>query len=333
VRALRIAILGAAGAAAVASLVLRFAFPRSRPPANLRVESTPARLLRGQYLFWNVANCANCHSGRDETRFGLPVVAGTAGQGGWLFDARMGVPGRVYSSNITPDPETGLGRWTDGEILRAIRDGVGRSGDPLLPIMPYHNFKAMADEDAFSVIAYLRMLPPVRNAVPARRLRFLPASLLFRAAPDPVATPLPGPRPADGTVARGKYLTTLASCGDCHTPRTALGRLDERRAFSGGWEMVGAWGRVAAANITPDPGTFVGRATREEFIARFKAFASVAAAPPPVPSGRNTVMPWLAYSGMSAEDLGTIYDFLTTVRPVRNPVQPFPDAPGRGAPP
>ena len=324
-RALGIAAGAAAGSAALAVLILLAVFPRTRPAPLLHVEPTPERLARGRYLFWNVALCASCHSGRDATRYGLPVVPGTVGAGGMLFDARMGAPGSVYSSNITPDPETGLGRWSDGEVLRAIRDGVDRTGAPLFPIMPYHNFKAMADEDALSVIAYLRALPPIRRAVPARQLAFLPGSLLFRVAPDPVRRPV-APTKRDGGAAYGKYLSTIASCGDCHTPRTPLGRLDERRALSGGWVMEGEWGRVVAANLTPDRGTFVGRATRAEFVGRFHSFAVVAANPPAASPGRNTVMPWLAYSGMSAEDLGAIYDYLRTVPPIARKVESFPDA-------
>ncbi len=329
-RALRIAAGAAAGAAGIAVLVLLRAFPRKRPAPRLRIEATRPRLERGRYLYWNVAICASCHSARDATRFGMPVLAGTAGEGGMAFDERMGAPGILFAGNLTPDPATGLGRWSDGEILRAIREGIGRSGEPLFPIMPYHNFKAMADEDAASLVAYLRTLPPVRHAVPARRLLLRPASLLFRVAPDPVRSPVGLPDASRDPLAYGRYLVTIASCGDCHTPRNRLGRLDERRAFSGGWEMRGPWGRVVAANITPAPDTFVGRATREEFIGRFRSFAPVAAAPPPASPGRNTVMPWLAYSGMTERDLGAIDDYLRTLRPIENRVEPFPDAPKAG---
>ena len=92
--------------------------------------------------------------------------------------------------------------------------------------------------------------------------------------------------------------------------------------------MRGAWGRVVASNITPEPATFVGRATRAQFIGRFKSFAAIAAAPPRAAPGRNTVMPWLAYSGMTEGDLGAIYDYLCTVPPIARRVEAFPEAPG-----
>jgi mono/diheme cytochrome c family protein len=314
--------LAAAAAACAAVLILRLAFPRSRPALSIAVEATPARLARGRYLFWNVAMCANCHSGRDESRYGMPVVAATAGGGGMLFDSRMGVPGEVFAGNITPDRDTGIGAWTDGEILRTLREGVDRTGSPLFPIMPYHNYQRMGDEDAYSLVSYLRTLRPLARASSARHLAF-PGSLLFRVAPHPVDGAIIAPDDARNHLAYGKYVTTIASCGDCHTPRNALGFLDERRALSGGWEMRGPWGRVVASNITPATGTFVGRASRAEFVGRFQSFAAIAARPPRAGPGRNTVMPWLAYSGMTEQDLGAIYDYLRTVPPIVNRVEPL----------
>lgn len=91
--------------------------------------------------------------------------------------------------------------------------------------------------------------------------------------------------------------------------------------------MKGPWGRNITPNLTPAPSTFIGRATREEFIGRFKAFDGIAPESAPVaPKGRNTVMPWLAYSGMTEEDLGAIYDYLRTLPPVEHQVNAFPDA-------
>ncbi|HTS02143.1 MAG TPA: cytochrome C, partial [Thermoanaerobaculia bacterium] len=100
------------------------------------------------------------------------------------------------------------------------------------------------------------------------------------------------------------------------------------RELSGGWEMKGPWGRVVTANITPHKDTFVGRATKAEFIGRFKSFVALRGDDiPPAPRGRNTVMPWLPFSGMTEEDLGTLYDYLRSVPPIANKVNSFPDAP------
>lgn len=305
--------------------------PNSRPAPAEKVEATPERLARGEYLARNVAGCLGCHSDAHFDRFALPVKHGTEGQGGFAFDAKLGVPGVVQAQNITPDPETGLGRWTDGEVLRALREGVDREGRALFPQMPYPAFRFMSDEDARSVVAWVRTLPPIRNAVAPRRLDF-PVNLLIKGVPAPLDGPVSAP-PRTDSIAYGKYLVTIAGCAECHTPHDSRGRAIAGRELSGGWEMRGPWGRNVTANITPDKETYLGRASRDEFIGRFQAFASLDGENAPVaPKGRNTVMPWLEFAGMTREDLGSIYDYLKTVRPIPNKVESYPDAPG-GKPP
>jgi hypothetical protein len=101
------------------------------------------------------------------------------------------------------------------------------------------------------------------------------------------------------------------------------------KAFSGGWMMQGPWGRNYTANLTPHKDAYLGRATRDEFIGRFRSFASITAEnAPPAQPGRNTIMPWLAFSQLTDEDLGAIYDYLKTVKPIENRVNAFPDAKG-----
>ena len=308
-------------AAGLAWLALRK--PAQRPPSAERIEPTPERLARGKYLVHHVTDCLGCHS--DHTfDFAMPVKPGTEGKGGFVFDENLGFPGVVAAQNITPDPETGLGEWTDGEILRAIREGVDRNGEALFPMMPYEGFRHLDDEDAKSIVAYLRTLPPLKNEVPKKRIDF-PVNLMIKFAPQPLDGPVRAPDRRD-TVAYGKYLTTISGCYECHTPHDEKNALVADKAFSGGWEMKGPWGRNFTANITPHPKTWVGQATREEFIGRFKSYENVAASSGPVPKGRNTVMPWRSYAGMTAEDLGAIYDYLRTVPPIENDVNRFPDA-------
>ncbi|HSY52028.1 MAG TPA: hypothetical protein VLC46_24710 [Thermoanaerobaculia bacterium] len=98
------------------------------------------------------------------------------------------------------------------------------------------------------------------------------------------------------------------------------------KAFSGGWEMKGPWGRNFTANLTP-AGGYMSHARKEEFIGRFKAFSSMDAnTAPETPAGHNTVMSWVAFSGMTEQDLGAIYDYLKTLKPIENKVVTFPDA-------
>src|SRR5213078_5341030 len=98
------------------------------------------------YLVEHVTPCLHCHSTIDTEVFGGDIKPGTEGMGGYQFGASDGVPGFVQAQNITPDPETGLGRWSDGEVLRAIREGVDRNGEALFPMMPYTEFRNLSDE-------------------------------------------------------------------------------------------------------------------------------------------------------------------------------------------
>jgi mono/diheme cytochrome c family protein len=301
--------------------------PASRPPSSETIEATPARLARGEYLALHVVDCLLCHSEVRFERFGLPRVPGSEGKGGFRFGREFDVPGVVYARNITPDPETGLGKWTDGEILRAVREGVDRDGKALFPMMPYGAYREMSDEDARAIVAYLRTLRPIRNTVPPKKLDF-PVNLLVKGAPKPVDGQVASPDPKADPVAYGQYLTVIAGCKGCHTPETRPGAPIPGREYAGGRAFRGPWGRNVTPNLTSHKDSYLGRATKEEFIGRFRSFAGLTGDAAPVATkGRNTVMPWLALSGMTDEDLGAIYDFLKTLPPIENKVNPFPDAP------
>lgn len=298
--------------------------PEQRPAASIKVEANAAQVARGKYLVHHVADCLGCHSDHVD-KFGFPVKPGSEGQGGFIFDKKLGFPGVVAAQNITPDPTYGLGKWTDGEIIRAFREGVDRNGDALFPMMPYQHLRNMSDDDAKAVVAYLRTLKPIRSSVPAKHIDF-PINLLVKFAPKPVDGVVKAPDPSN-SVKYGEYLTRIGGCYECHTPHDEKNALVAEKAFSGGWEMRGPWGRNLTANLTPAPGTFIQRATKEEFIGRFRAFASFDANSAPVaPKGHNTIMPWIAFAGMSDHDLGAIYDYLKTVKPMGGPVNSFPDA-------
>ncbi|HET9795827.1 MAG TPA: cytochrome C [Thermoanaerobaculia bacterium] len=326
-----VVVFAAALAALVAFFVLRP--PKSRPPSPEKIAITPARVERGRYLVLHVTDCLGCHSDHEFDRFGMPVKAGTEGQGGFAFDEKLGVPGVVCAQNITPDPEFGLASWSDGEVLRAMREGVDRNGRALFPMMPYLGYRHLSDEDARAIVAYLRTLPPIHRPVPAKRIHF-PLNLLLKSVPRPLDGPV-APVAAADSVAYGKYLTTIAGCLGCHTTEDARHRPIPGMEFAGGNEYRGPWGTNRSANLTPEAHTWMGHATKAEFIGRFKAFVPLAGNSPVAPRGQNTVMGWLAYSGMTPEDLGAIYDYLKTVKPVRHDVVTFPEAPGasRGGPP
>lgn len=310
--------------AAIAVLVLSIKPPAMRPAPSIQIDATPEVLARGEYLVHHVAECGGCHSDHLWERFGMPIKPGTFMQGGFTFDEKFAVPGTVSAQNLTPDPETGKANWTDGELLRAIREGVSKDGHALFPMMPYRDLKHMSDADAQAIVAYLRTIPPVKNVIPDTNIAF-PFSLLIKLEPAPLDGPVTAP--TEG-LAYGKYLALIGGCLECHTAHDATGNRVPGRDFAGGWEMRGPWGRNITSNITPHPSTYVGQATKAEFIGRFKSFATMTATTAPVASpGRNTVMPWLAFSGMTEADLGAIFDYLETVTPIENDVNAFPDAP------
>ena len=287
--------------------------PKQRPASTSAIERTPARVERGRYLAENVLDCVNgCHTKRDFRRFGGPVVTDIVGAGAPCM-AGDTMPGRICPSNITPDREHGIGAWTDGEIMRVIREGVTRDGRATF-LMPFVDYAAMSDEDTGSVVVYLRTLRPSSAPDEPSRIDF-PINIVMKFLPKPLDGPVPEPNHSD-PVAYGRYLTTIAGCRNCHTPvddhHSPLPGMD----FAGGQEFAGDWGRVRSTNLTPDVSGTIHTMSREAFIARFKAFADPVAAVP-VPDGQNTVMAWLAYARMTDEDLGAIYDYLKTVRPIK----------------
>jgi mono/diheme cytochrome c family protein len=302
---------------------LGLAYPRTEDPPDITVRATPELLARGAYLFHDVAGCAVCHSPHEPGVSGARVDPARIGEGGEPFP--LGSAGTLYSKNITP---TALGEWTDGEIVRALRDGVSRDGTPLFPLMPYFNYRALSESDLFAIVAYVRTLSPRPDEVPERELNF-PMNLIIRMMPGP-AGPYP-PEPAATSVERGRYLVTAASCADCHSPMDDRGTPIPGRELSGGNEFPTGDGWVArTANITPDTATGIGPWSRERFVGAFQARRD-AGTRPAAPGERLTPMPWIAYAGMTEEDLGAIYDYLRTVTPVRNEVVRFVrEEPGAG---
>ena len=164
-----------------------FLGPRARALTSRTFERTPERQARGEYLATALMGCEDCHSDHDYTQREVPVPPGRAFAGAPF--PGTGLPGRVVAANLTPDPETGLGNWTDDEIARAIREGIGRDGQALFPMMPYPHFRNLSDEDLASVVVFLRSLPPVPNPLPKTDIVF-PVRYLIRSAPTPVSAPV-----------------------------------------------------------------------------------------------------------------------------------------------
>ena len=293
--------------------------PRYRPAPEMNITYTPELEAKGEYLVNEVLLCFDCHSPRDWSQYSGPAIP-PLGAGRPCIDENTkpvgvkfgdgGFPGRLCIRNITMDEETGIGAWTDGEIARAIREGVSRDGESLFPIMPWFMYTEMTDEDVSAVIAYLRTIPPVKSFRPERTLDF-PLNVLTRLYPEPLDGPIPAMDKSD-TVTYGRYLSKIARCEFCHTPRNP-NSMDgfAGREFAGGMPFH-LNGRVMyTMNLTPHEDG-LGNWTKEQFIELFKSRSE----PYPVPYDGNTLMNWAAFSEMTEADLGALYDYFMTLPPV-----------------
>ncbi len=295
---------------------------KSEPQANNKEDSLKKVLERGEYLTLHVVPCLDCHSKRDFTKFSGPIVPGTEGMGGEVFDQKLaGVPGIVYAKNITPDPETGIGTWTDDEILKAMTHGISKTGDTLFPIMPYVNFNHMAKDDLLSIIAYIRTLKPIKNKVPGRQL-MIPISMAY---PAPALQPSVDANvrpPETDAVKYGGYLLNAAACFDCHTPMVE-GQYDFSKALAGGFRFDAGSFINNTANITPDSATGIGAWNEERFMNKFTPYREEKNYNFD-PGKQNSYMPLTMYAGMTDSDLKAIYAYLRTVKPISNKVEKYP---------
>lgn len=281
--------------------------PLARPLTDRTFQRTPERLARGKYLAESVSGCMYCHSPHDWTKHDAPITPGMLGAGELIPLADL--PGRVFAPNLTPEPDTGAGNWTDDQLARAIREGVGHDGHTLFPLMPYPHFRQMSDEDLASVIVYLRSLAPVRNPLPATEIIF-PVKYFIRAVPQPLTQPVPEPD-LSTPVKRGEHLVDQAGCSDCHTPM-AKGEPMPGLDFAGGQIFEGPWGRVASANITPDAS---GVSYYDEAL-----FVNVIRTGYVKARKLAQIMPWTVYRGMTDDDLKATFAYLRTLKPLKHRV-------------
>jgi mono/diheme cytochrome c family protein len=296
---------------------LKFMLPNVGDAPELKIERTPERIARGQYLANSVTVCMDCHSKRDWSQWAGPLVPGTNGGGGEPFDRKMGFPGDFYSRNITP---YGLKDWTDGEIYRAITTGVTKDNEPIFPVMPYHYYGQMDQEDIYSIIAYIRTLPSVKNDVPKHDADF-PFSLIMHTIPHK-GEPTQKPDPSD-SIAYGGYLVKASGCVECHSKFDEKQQMIAGTEFGGGRQFPLPGGTLTTPNITPDA-TGLGYWSKEKFIRTFKQYQDSSYRSPKLAmTDFNTLMPWMMYSTMTESDLSSIYQYLRTVKPISNEVTKF----------
>ena len=279
--------LVAIGAIALALLNVRW--PDHGPVQT--VKATPEQLARGRYLV-AAADCAACHTAEGGAPFagGVPLASPF---------------GTIHGTNITPDPDHGIGRYTADDFHRVLTQGEARGGRQLYPAMPYPSYRKMTREDADAIYAWLMNQPAAAVAPPPNGVGF-PFNIrtlvnfwnfLYRDAEVPPVSQ--GSSPA---WERGRYLVdVLGHCGDCHTPRGTLGEVDRSRVFAGN----PALGRHAAPDIRPQS-----LAARGWNAAALEAYLAHGIAAPAVASGEMLTVVNLSTSRLDANDRAAMITYL-----------------------
>jgi mono/diheme cytochrome c family protein len=269
------------------------------PYPEIHASKDPAIIARGKHFVLGLAHCIDCHSKANADSL---INAGEEVplSGGVAFDLPVGT---IYSKNITPDKETGIGNLTDAEIARVLRFGVHANGDPVYDFMPFHN---MSDEDLTAVISYLRSQEPVKNKVPVNQLNLMgnmvKAYMIKPVGPsDKIAASV---KP-DTTAAYGKYLVlSVGNCAGCHTKRDISGTY-LAPLLSGGTPMNG----LVPPNLTTDATGRVSTWSQQQFIDRFRKGKIF----------EKSEMPWNSFKRMNDTELKAIYNYLKTVPPAKAP--------------
>lgn len=265
--------------------------------ASVRAETL---LERGAYLMRGIVACGNCHTPKGPG--GVPS-ANMEMAGG--FEVKLPHVGTAIAPNITPDKETGIGRWTDQQIITAIREGKRPDGTTIGPPMPIGMYRNMSDRDVRAIIAYLRSLTPVKHVVAKSTYQI----------PLPPAYGPPVKHVAEvsrkDNVAYGRYLAgALGHCIECHTPRLKNGRLDMSKVGGGGQEFPGPNGVAVSRNLTPDPEFGIGRWSDQDI----KNAITKGIRPDGSKLGPPMAFAW--YANIRQNDLDAIIAYLRSLKPV-----------------
>ncbi len=305
----------------------RLSFPDT-PMPGIVASTDPAVISRGHDLVYGAAHCVSCHGDYEREHPEALRAGDVALSGGMPIAVDIGP---FYAANITSDPETGIGAWSDAEIARVIRTGVRRDGQ--LSVFMKLSLGPMSDEDLTAVVSYLRSLPPVRHEVPVSSPGLVARMLVTIATIEP--DPVEGiPHVAEtGTVSveRGRYLATgPAGCVGCHSPVSPDDplALDEGHELSGGDAMpseVDSGFEFQPPNLTPDPTTGIaGIWTEEQFVTRFRSGERAYA---------DSIMPWECYARMPETDVRSVWAYLRSLPPMHRATGPSRREAGSYTPP
>jgi mono/diheme cytochrome c family protein len=277
----------------------------SDTPAKFAAKAASSKEVeRGRYLVNGPVACANCHTPRGPDMALLPNMSYAGGFK--IVDPAF----EVYTANITPDKDTGIGTWTDAQIITAIREGKTREGKINFPPMPVPTYNHMSDSDVKAIVAFLHTIKPIHHEVPQSKYN-IPQQAM------PPAKGMPAPSRKD-KVAYGRYIATaLAHCFECHSGPDAHGAPDEEHNLgSGGFLITLAPGAtVMTPNITPDPETGIGKWSDADIK---KALTQGIR-----PDGRHLSppMPFPFFKNMTNGDLDAVIAFLHTIPPIKRVVE------------
>jgi mono/diheme cytochrome c family protein len=295
-----------------AAILLRQSRKFDAPYPQVEFSNDPQVIATGRYIAYGPGHCVGCHtdsSQHEQVRNGeMPPLSG-----GGEFKLPFGV---VYTPNLTPDRETGIGTRSAKELARVLRYGVHHDGRAVLPFMDFHD---MSDSDLQAVVSFLLSQRPVRHEIPKRRLNLVGKALVAfviepRGPSGPVLRTSPAPAP---TVERGAYLANnVAVCSTCHTKRSMFDGTYQAAKFTGGFTLPNDDDPskvYVTPNLTPEPRTGrIASWTEEQFVGRFQAGVGLP----------GSHMPWRQYQKMSEADLQAIYRYLHSLPPVVNETGP-----------
>jgi mono/diheme cytochrome c family protein len=289
------------------------------PYPDIKASTDSLAIERGKYLVFGPAHCASCHASANTIS-----IMDNGEMNPLIGGLEIAIPpATIRAMNLTPDRETGIGNLTDGQIARALRYGIGHDGRMMMPVMEYTQ---LSDDDLTAIISYLRSQPAQKNEVKKSEYTFLGKALIafgILAPKDPNYAPVQN-APYENLVDYGEYLAKgVANCQGCHTNLDVFSGEFTVPPFAGGFyfepdALTEGYGFLSP-NLTPDSETgIMSNWTEDDFVTRFKAGRI----------HRTSPMPWGAFSRMDSTDLKAIYQYLSTLEPVKNPVVKIVYTPG-----
>jgi mono/diheme cytochrome c family protein len=293
------------------------------PYPEIKASTDSVLIARGKFLAFGPAHCATCHipleqladlqSGKE-----MPLI------GGLEFDI---APGKYRAPNLTPDKETGIGNFTDGELARALRYSVKHDGSLLFPFMP---FQELSDEDLTAVISFLRSQQPVKHLVQPTEYKFLGKALVTFGLLKPEGPKNTPPKSVriDTSLTYGSYIAnSVANCVGCHTERDMKTGEFIGKPFAGGLKFAPddlSFGySFITPNLTPDEETGIMANWNEKaFVNRMKGGR--------VHKGSH--MPWESFAKMDTVEIKAIHMYLRSLKPVKNKIAKIVFEPGEALP-